>query len=165
MGKEEELPRKVKINIMEKELTFKERQIEEGWKRLKALGVLGNVSKDFKVSHKLYYSERQSSLFNAVLYWVSNNEGWEEMIKAFEEKTGHLVYHAQLTHFEFGDLLSLFIVSKNESEWELERRDLQEGQAFVYCIANPEELDFESDFSEYGSIGIKPSMGGVTRTW
>ena len=100
------------------ENNFLQKQINEGWERLKMLGVLGQVSKDFKVSHKVYYSERQNNFFCAVLYWLDNNEEWVDLVNKFEEKTNNLVYHAQFTRTSYGDMLSLFFVSSEEEEWE-----------------------------------------------
>ena len=139
-----------------KRQTLKDKQRQEGLERLRMLGVMGKVRQDF-AHGKLYYSERQNAFFNAVLYWVDNNPTWLDKIKQFEDKNKVMVYHAQLTHFEFGDCLSLFYVGKDEEEWENERDDLRKGISFVKCI------DPNSDFSEYGYIGIKPSMGGIAR--
>lgn len=141
-------------------VSLKDKQIEEGWERLKMLGVEGYVSKDFKVSHKVYYSERQNNFFCAVLYWLDNNEKWLDLVNKFEEKTNNLVYHAQFTRTSYGDMLSLFFVSSEEEEWEQEREDLKNKEIYAYVI----NLD-EPDFSEYGLIGIESKMGGVVRTW
>lgn len=142
-----------------KKTTLKEKQRQEGLERLRMLNVLGKVRQDF-ARGKLYYSERQNSFFNAVLYWVDNNPTWLDKIKKFESKNKVMVYHAQLTHLECGDCLSLLYVSKDEEEWENERDDLRKGMPFVKTIDPNAEDDY---FSEYGYIGIKPSMGGVAR--
>ena len=137
----------------------KEKQKQEALKRMKALQLSEQVIKDFKDNNKLYYSERQNRIFNAVLYWVDNDEKYVEIVKKFEKKTKSLVYHCQLTHLEFGDCLSLLFVSAHEEDWDYENQLLKQGVAFAWV----ENLDDEW-CSEMGSIGIKPSMGGIVRT-
>ena len=131
----------------------------EAIKRLKLLRVLPIVIKDFKKGI-VYYSEYQNKIFNATLYYVSNNKVYEKVIKKFEEKTGALVYHAQLTHLTFGTCLSLLYVSKDPSERNKDINDLTHGEALAYV----DNLS-DNDLSEYGYIGVKPSMGGITRTY
>lgn len=140
-------------------MNLKEKQKAEALKRMSILKIMKEVRDDFKNNNKVYYSERQNRIFNAVLYWLDNNEEWEQMVKEFETKHNYLVYHCQLTHFEFGDCLSLLYVSNEESEWEQDKQDLKDGYAFVY--AKNLECDYDSD---WGTIGIAPSMGGITRT-
>lgn len=137
----------------------KEKQKQEALKRMKVLNLMPQVINDFKNNGKLYYSERQNRVFNAVLYWVDNDERFTKIVKDFEKKSNNLVYHCQLTHLEFGDCLSLLFVSANENDWETENELLQQGIAFAWV----ENLDDEW-CSEMGSIGIKPSMGGIVRT-
>lgn len=144
---------------MEIEKTLKEKQKEEALKRMRMLQLLPNVIKDFEKKNKVYYSERQNKFFNAVLYWVDNEKKYVDVVNEFEKKHNCLVYHCQLTHMEFGDCLSLLYVSENENEWSQDKKDIKEGYAFVY-VAN---LDTPS-YSEFGTIGIKPSQGGVLRT-
>jgi hypothetical protein len=138
----------------------RQKQKQEALKRMKMLQIMKEVIEDFKENDKLYYSERQNSFFNATLYWVDNKPEWAQTIKEFEKKNGVLVYHCQLTHHESGDLLSLLYVGEYEDEWEYERKDLLGGEAYVKVI------NLDDDFcSDYGYIGIQPSMGGITRTW
>ena len=140
-------------------MTLKEKQKAEALKRMAMLKLMKQVQDDFKKNGKVYYSERQNRIFNAVLYWVDNDERYVKIVKDFEKKHKALVYHCQLTHLEFGDCLSLLYVSANEEEWERDRKDLSQGYAFSYV----RNLDCEYD-SDYGTIGIVPSMGGVLRT-
>lgn len=142
------------------ENNFLQKQINEGWERLKMLGVIGYVPKDFKISHKVYYSDRQNNFFCAVLYWLDNKEEWVKLVKKFEMQTGNLVYHAQLTRTDIGDMLSLFFVSKYEKEWKFEREDLENKRTYAY-VFNLSDLEL----SEYGLIGFESKMGGVVRTW
>lgn len=150
-------------NITEKTV-FRAMQKKEAEKRIRLLGVMPEVIKAFSLPddkpHRLYYSERGNKTFPAILYWIDNDEKYVKIVKDFEEEYNALVYHAQLTHFEFGRCLSLFYVSDCEEEWEYDIEDLENKQAVVYTV----NLD-EPDMSEFGSIGFKPVMGGVERTW
>lgn len=141
------------------EQTLKEKQKAEALKRMRMLNLMSNVIKDFEKKNKVYYSERQNNIFNAILYWVDNKKEYVDLVNEFEKKHNALVYHCQLTHMEFGDCLSLLYVSQNEEEWEQDTNDIREGYAFAY-VAN---LDCPQD-SEFGTIGIRPSQGGVLRT-
>lgn len=138
----------------------REKQKQEAIKRMEMLHIMKEVIEDFKKNDKVYYSERQNSFFNATLYWLDNNPEWAKQVKEFENKNGVLVYHCQLTHTEMGDLLSLLYVAKDEDEWSRERKDIEDREVFVKV------LNLDDDFcSDYGYIGIQPSMGGITRTW
>lgn len=130
----------------------------EAIKRMEKLKLMGQVIGDFKRSGKLYYSENMGGWANAVLYWVANKPEWLKLIKEFETETGGLVYHAQLTHTIDGDWLSLLFVSKYDEDWELDNMDLDDGYA-VACVYN-----LNGNERDIGTIGIKPSMGGVVRT-
>lgn len=140
-------------------MNLKEKQKKEAIKRLKMLKVMPNVIKDFEENGRVYYSERQNKIFNAILYWLDNEEKFVKIVEEKERKHNILVYHCQLTHTEFGDLLSLLYVSADEDNWEYERQDIQNGITYCY-VAN---LDCEYD-SDWGTIGITPSQGGVLRT-
>ena len=142
------------------EKTLRQKQKQEALERMYALGLMKEVIKDFKDNDTVYYSERQNAFFKAILYWVSNEDKFVEVINEFEKKNNALVYHCQLTHLEFGDCLSLFFVSENEDEWSQDREDIKNGGALVYV----ENLD-EHMFSELGYIGFESTQGGVCRTW
>ena len=139
--------------------TLRQKQKREALKRMKMLKLMKEVQDDFENDDRIYYSERQNKFFNAVLYWLDNNEDYVKIVKEFEKKHKALVYHCQLTHMEFGDNLALLYVSQNEEEWEMDRKDLEQGYAFAYV----RNLDCEYD-SDLGTIGIRPSMGGILRT-
>jgi hypothetical protein len=139
---------------------LKDLQKQEAVKRLKLLKVSKNVLREFEQEDVVYYSERQNNMFDGILYWISNEPQYEEAVSNFEKEHNALVYHAQLTHTEFGDLLSLMYISKNKSEWEQDIDDIKTGQAVVYVLNVEDNLN-----SEFGSIGITPRNGGVGRTW
>lgn len=137
----------------------KEKQKQEALQRMKMLKLMPQVIKDFEKNNRVYYSERQNAMFNAVLYWLDNEDKFVELVKEFEKKHNALVYHCQLTHLEFGDCLSLLYVSSQEEEWKYDRQYLSEGYPMAYVY----NLDCE-EYSEFGSIGVRPSMGGIVRT-
>ena len=118
------------------------------------------VIKDFEKNQRVYYSERQNSFFLATLYWLDNHKEYVDLVKEFEKKHKALVYHAQLTHLEYGDNLALFYVSSEEEEWSQDKEDILNGQLFSRVLNL--QCDYDSDF---GYIGVKSAMGGVVRTW
>ena len=134
---------------------------EEAIKRMKYLNILPQVIEEFEKEDKLELSERTGKEFPAVLYWTSNYKGLDEKIKAFEERIDALVYHVILNHTEFGDMYAMLYVSKNEAEWEEDWEMLTEEGEYKSAFANV----WNGDIEEMGSIGIKPVMGGVMRTW
>ena len=126
----------------------------EAVKRMRLMKLMPNIIEEFEKESTVHYSE-----ICGILYWVSNNEGWTDYIGKFEAKWNALVYHAELSHMEFGDCLSLFYVSGHRDEWERDIADLKEGYAlcYVWNIDDP-------DCSEFGGITFKPMNGGVKRT-
>lgn len=123
----------------------------EAIERMKMLNMHKNPINEFKRNGKLNLSEQ----FGA-LYWLNDKE--KEMVRKFEEDNGHLVYHVIKTHTNFGTLYSLMYVSKHDEEWEMDHQDLKDGYCFAYVVNADEPI-----FSEFGSIGIRPSIGGVVR--
>ena len=140
--------------------TLQNKQKAEAIKRMRLLQIMPQVIKDFEKNQRVYYSERQNSFFLATLYWLDNEKKYVDIVKAFEKKHNAIVYHAQLTHLEFGDNLALFYVSKEEKEWEQDKQDIMDGQ--VYSRVINLQCEYDSDF---GYIGVRPTMGGVVRTW
>lgn len=148
-------------------MTQELRQLQkaEAIKRLELLKLLPNVITDFKNNDTVYYSERQNKIFDGILYWISNNEDYERLVKEFEENYDALVYHAQLTRFSYGLCLSMLFVSKYQEEWEMEREAITnpyDGIIDTYAyVANLNE----PDFSEIGRIGIIRKNGGISRVY
>lgn len=137
----------------------KQKQKEEAIKRMKLLQLMPQVIKDFEKNDRVYYSERQSAIFNATLYWLDNHKEYVDLVKEFEKKHNALVYHAQLTHLVYGDNLALFYVSNEEEEWAQDKKDIINGQLYSRVLNLDDEM-----CSDFGYIGVKPSMGGVVRT-
>lgn len=148
-------------------MTQELRQLQkaEAIKRLELLKLLPNVITDFKNNDTVYYSERQNKIFDGILYWISNNEDYERLVKEFEENYDALVYHAQLTRLSYGLCLSMLFVSKYQEEWEMEREAITnpyDGVIDTYAyVANLNE----PDFSEIGRIGIIRKNGGISRVY
>ncbi len=130
---------------------FKQKQRDEAIKRMKALGLHHNAIKEFKDYGKLNLSEGIGAL-----YWLNDEQ--EKVVKEFEETTGNLVYHVIHNFTEFGELLSMLIVSKYAEEWDMDMDDIQNGVAFSYVKNLTNE-----HFSEYGGIGIRQNIGGLVR--
>lgn len=100
--------------------------------------------------------------------WLSENIGalyeLDEEEKAIVDKfeqahTKCKVYHIIHNLFEFGNCYTLLYVDLEEKEyWEEERKELADGYAFTYVENTTDEW-----CSEFGSVYVKPSFGGVMR--
>lgn len=140
-------------------------QKEEAIKRLELLKLHPNVLNEFKKKGTVYYSERQNKIFDGILYWVSNEKEYEQVIKEFEKTRHALVYHAQLTRFNFGLCLSLLFISQYPEEWEQDREDLMpDSNGIMYPYAYAYNLDIP-DYSDLGKIGIVRKNGGISRVY
>lgn len=106
--------------------------------------------------NRLYYSERQNSLFPAVLYWLDNKPELAAKARRIEEETGCKVLHVILTHLKDGDMYDYIVLSANENEWPMEDDDLKHGYVLSYCVSPYCE-------GEMGTIKIRPIMGGLAR--
>ena len=129
----------------------KEEQRKECLTRMKLSGLCREVIEDFQKG-QLYKTERLG-----ILYYLNNNE--MAVVKDFEEKNNAVVYHILHSNTEFGELLAILYVSQYKEEWQMDRKDLQEGIAFSYVY----NLDCP-DLSEFGSIGFARRFGGLIRT-
>lgn len=134
-------------------------QVAEAVKRMGLLNIMPDVIKAFKKDGTIYYSEYQNRLFNAVLYWLTNEPDYVAKVKDFEKRNNALVYHCQLSHTNIGDMLTLLYVSNNPKNWELDCKDLRNGYAMAYVYNLDDDM-----CSEAGSVGVRGSMGGVVRT-
>lgn len=140
----------------------RQKQKQEALKRMKLLKLHSNVINEFKQEDVVYYSERLNAIFDGILYWVSNNPQFVELIKEFETKHNALVYHAHYTNTTFGGCLTLLYVSQYEEEWEMDKHDLSETEihtcAYVIIPDDP-------DFSEFGYVGLVRKNGGISRVY
>ena len=124
----------------------------EALERMKMLKLHSNVINEFQNQDKINLSEN-----GGFLYWLNDDQ--KKRVTEFEKKYDALVYHVIRNITEFGELLSYLYVSDSEEEWEMDREDLRNGTALVYV----ENLN-DKWCSEFGSIGIQPSLGGLLRT-
>lgn len=124
----------------------------EALERMKMLKLHSNVINEFRNQDKVNLSEN-----GGFLYWLNDDQ--KKRVTEFEKKYDALVYHVIRNITEFGELLSYLYVSDSEEEWEMDREDLTNGTALVYV----ENLN-DKWCSEFGSIGIQPSLGGLLRT-
>ena len=69
-----------------------------------------------------------------------------------------LVYHMIHNVYEFGECYSMLYVSSDKEEWEDDKANIKEGYVFAYV----ENVD-DPWCSEFGSIAIRPSFGGLIR--
>ena len=129
-------------------------------KVLQAYHVHPSVSASFRKGskkHRLFYSERCSKTFPAVLYWLENNPEWEAEARDFEERTGALVFHAVLTHTDFGTCLDFLYVPTDTEEVQGFLEDASQGYFYSRCH------NLSDDTVEGGMIRVKPAMGGLER--
>lgn len=138
----------------------KEQQRQMAQKVLQAYHIHPSVSQQFRKgtkNHRLYYSERANATFPAILYWLDNNPDWEAKAREIEAKTGDLIFHAVLTHTEFGDLLD-FLAIPAESEALMQfAKEAEKGYFVSYC------WNITDDHLETGYIKVRPRMGGIER--
>lgn len=132
------------------ELRIKQKQ--EAIERMKMLKIYSQAIKEFERENVINVSEH-----GGILFWLDDEQ--QEMVKQFEEKYNAVVYHVIHNYTEFGELYSLLYVSQHENEWDYDKDDIKHNIALCYVVNKDEE-----NFSEFGSIGIKPQYGGVIRT-
>lgn len=131
---------------------LREMQVKEAIERMKMLHIMDRPIREFEKEGVLNLSEGIG-----LLYWLDDDE--KEMVKKFEEEHEMVVYHVIKTFSTLGLMYSLLYVSKHMDEWEMDRADILDGRAFVYVVNKD-----MPDCSEFGTIGIRPSFGGVIRT-
>ena len=129
----------------------KEERFIEAIERMKLLKLDNSCIEAF-VKGKVWESEG----FGA-LYQLRDEE--QMIVDKFEaHHEGCLVYHMIHNKFEFGECYSILYVSPDKDEWQRDKDDIKDGYVFAYV----ENID--DDFcSEFGSIAISPSFGGLVR--
>ena len=129
----------------------KEERFIEAIKRMKLLKLDNSCIEAF-VKGKVWESEGYGALYEV-------NQKEQELIDNFEKNHPNcLVYHMIHNIFEFGECYSMLYVSGDKEEWEQDKDDIKEGYVFAYV----ENID--NDWcSEFGSIAVKPSIGGLVR--
>lgn len=129
------------------------KQKTQAVERMKKLGIMEQPVKEFEDEGKLNLSEN-----GGLLYYLNEDE--QKMVDDFEKENNGLVYHVIKSRTTIGLMYALLYVSEYLEEWKMDMEDLEEGQALAYVV----NMDMP-DCSEFGTIGIKPSVGGLIRTW
>lgn len=140
-------------------MTLREKQKAEAVKRLDLLNIKEDVIDAFKEESVVCFSTRIEGL-NSINVPVMLNELFNNQIKEFEMKHHALVYHAELSNFEFGTCLTLLFVSNDEHQWEQDRIDLSNNEAYCFVI-NESCLDY----SEFGYCGFEKIDGTIKRVY
>lgn len=140
-------------------MTLREKQKAEALKRLELLNIKQSVIDAFKEESVFCFSTRIEGL-NSINVPVMLNELFNNQIKEFEMNHHALVYHAELSNFEFGTCLTLLFVSNDEHQWEQDRIDLSNNEAYCFVI-NESCLDC----SEFGYCGFEKIDGTIKRIY
>lgn len=132
---------------------LREKQKAQAIERMKKLDIMEQPVKEFEEEGKLNLSEN-----GGLLYYLNEDE--QKMVDDFEKENNGLVYHVIKSRTTIGLMYALLYVSEYLEEWKMDMEDLGAGQALAYVV----NMDMP-DCSEFGTIGIKPSIGGLIRTW
>ena len=129
----------------------KEERFIEAIERMKLLKLDNSCIEAF-TKGKVWESEGYGALYEV-------NQKEQELIDNFEENHPNcLVYHMIHNKFEFGECYSMLYVSSDKEEWEQDKEDIKDGYVFAWV----ENVDLDW-CSEFGSIAVKPSIGGLVR--
>ena len=129
----------------------KEERFIEAIERMKLLKLDNSCIEAF-VKGKVWESEGYGALYEV-------NQKEQELIDKIEKNHPNcLVYHMIHNVFEFGECYSMLYVSSDTDEWERDKQDIKDGYTFAWV----ENVDLDW-CSEFGSIAIKPSFGGLIR--
>lgn len=132
---------------------LKKKQKAEAVERLKKLHIMEQPIKEFEEEGRVNLSENIG-----ILYWLNDDE--KMMVDEFEKENNALVYHVIKSNTNIGLMYSLLYVSEYIKEWKMDMADIGEGQALAYVVNKD-----MPDCSEFGRIGVQPSLGGLKRTW
>lgn len=146
------------------EKATKQERVEEAKQRLATLtkhGLHPNVLSDFRHG-VLNYSERirLGKHPMGALYWLDNEERFAKAVHEFEKEFECTAYHVTHEHTNIGETLTVFYVTSERDEWELDRADMEDNHICAYVI----NLD-DDNLSEFGGVGYAISGGGIIRTY
>ena len=129
----------------------KKERFDKAIKRMKLLKLDNSCIEAF-TKGKVWESEGIGALYEV-------NDEEQFIIDKFEaHHEGCLVYHMIHNVYEFGECYSILYVSGDKEEWEDDKANIKEGYVFAY-VENVDDLWC----SEFGSIAVKPSIGGLVR--
>lgn len=129
---------------------MKEQQFREALTRMTMLNLSRQCINAFK-DGKVWESEGYGALYEV-------NQDEQKIIDQFELEHDALVYHMIHNKFEFGECYTILYVSSSKAEWKSDRYDLEDGYAMAYV----KNIDVPYQ-SEFGSVAIRPSFGGLVR--
>lgn len=129
---------------------MKEQQVREALERMTMLHMSRQCINAFKEG-KVWESEGIGALYEV-------NATEQSYIDEFEKEHDAVVYHMIHNVFEFGECYTMLYVSKHKEEWKADRYDLEDGYALAY-VKNVDD----DTCSEFGSVAIKPNIGGLVR--
>ena len=129
---------------------MKEKMKQEAIERMKMLKLSNSCIKAFQRG-EVWESEGIGALYDLT-------EEEQKIVNDFEKKNNGLVYHVIHNMTQFGELYSLLFVGKHEEEWQMDRQDIEENIVFAYVYNKTDDW-----CSEFGSIMVKPSIGGLIR--
>ena len=135
--------------LSEQKTELRQAQVAEALFRLTKLKVHPNVINDFKKDGTL------NSSTQGILFWLEEHE--KEIVKNFEEKFNAVVYHIIKNFTEFGTMYSMLYVTSEQEVWEEDDEMLDNGQT-IACVT-------DGYFTDLGTIGVKPFIGGIVRTF
>ena len=136
------------------DVSLEEKKIE-AIKRMNYLQLMPEAIEKYKNGEVL------TSEYFGILYDV--NTETKKLIKEFEEKNEAMVYHVIKGTYDFGNgekmiMDSLLYISDEKEEWKYDRNDMKHGyiMSYVYNETYP-------DLSEFGTVGVVPINGGLSR--
>lgn len=125
----------------------------EAVQRMKNLGLMRESIQAFKKKNEIWLSEMTGGL-----YEISSDKELNEIIRNIEQEYNLLVYHVIHTYTNFGELYNLLYVSDYMEEWEMDNEDISDGYVMAYVHNKSCEW-----CSEFGTISVRPTFGGLVR--
>ena len=129
---------------------------KEAAKRMGSMGIFEDAISAFEEKDKVMVSEAAGILYDFNSDTYSNDV--KEAAKKFEKEYNALIYFIIQTHTTLGTMYSMFYVSDEEEEWEMDHEDIESQMACVY-VYNEDA----PELSEIGSIQFESINGGLVR--
>ncbi len=136
------------------EITLKEKKTE-AIAQMKAWGIDPEIIHDFQQTDLVSVCEAAGDTF-------CRADGSDlQRIRFVERMFGVLVYLVVRSETSLGKQDVYLYVSSSLNDWEMQHSDRKKGMQICY-VYNYDE----PDFSEIGSVGLRPTpQGGLVRTW
>lgn len=145
---------------------MEKRMKNEAVRRMKMLHIWDDAIQAFIDNDTVCFSDRGKlgSSPIGVVYSLDQCGEWADKVKNLEKKYDITVYHCIHEQTIFGECLDCLYVSSDTDEWEYDRLAIgDEYGEEKFPIAYV--MNLTDDFcSEFGSIGIKETFGGLIRT-